>query len=190
MDATTRGAPDVDRLDTAQDVGEKLNKMQVGRRTTQNVGAALNEQPNAPTDPRARRVRREMQRNERGGYWEGIMASDFADQDDGVPLELVLATHEYAIAVLKARAPSIRLDRPLATYWRAEMNAEHPLNVAQEVAVANPNDPEVLERVAQRGRGYLAVLREMIAFCDERSIVLRRGGQARRVYGARRRMQS
>lgn len=184
--ATTRGAADMGGLTTAQDVGEKLNKMQVGRRTTQNVGAALNEQPNPPSDPRAKRVRSEMQRNERGGYWEGIIASDFADLTDGVPVEVVLATHEVAIAAIKARAPqTIRLDRPLTTYMRAEMSEEHRLNLVQEAAVANPECPETLEKVAQRGRGYLAVLREMIDFCDERSVVLR-GGQGRRVYGARR----
>lgn len=185
MDATTRDTADMGGLETAQDLGEMLAKMHVGRRTTHNVGAAMNGDPIPPSDARARRVRSEMQRNERGGYWEGIMASDFADLADGVPLEVVLATHEYAIAALKARTPTPRLDRPLVSYFRPEMQAEHALNVIQEVAVATPECPETLEKVARRARNYMAVLREMVEFCDHKSVVLR-GGQGRRVYGARR----
>ena len=164
----------------AQLIGELLSAMMVSRR------AVLPKSANSATVPcsdrRAAHVRSEMQ-GTRSRHWEGIMALDFCDLADGVPVEMVVAVHERAIAAIRARAPIVRLDRPLGAYQVAEMKLEHPLNVTQRALDVNPESPEAHEAVAQQGRRYLAVLRELIAYCDHKTVVLR--GTPRRVYGAR-----
>lgn len=183
MDANTSDLAGVGTGETAAEVAAKCSGMMVARRTTQNVGMALNGDPTAPSTPRAKHVRSEAQRE--GGYvgYEGILALAFADQDDGVPTELVVADFEYAIAAIRARAPKLRIDRPLGAYQGAEMKVEHQLNVVQRALDVSPDNPETAATVARVGRGYLAVLRDLIAYCDHRSVVLR--GTPRRVYGAR-----
>lgn len=182
-DANTQDPAEVCGTETPQEAAVVISGMQVARRTIQNVGAALNGDPIAPSSERARHVRREAQRE--GGYvgWEGILEADYRDLMDGVPRAQVRATHERALAAIDAWAPAVRLDRPLGAYQVAEMRAEQQLNLVQRVLDTDPENPDAYEKVARAGRGYIGLLTDLLAFCDHRSTVLR--GKPRRVYGAR-----
>ena len=159
--------------ETAAQLGQRMSRMTVERRTTRAVGAALNGEPVPPSTSRAQHVRRECQRSDGYAGWEGIAALDLADIADGVPAEVVIGTHEAYIAALRAHAPAPNLDRPLDAYQVPEMKYEHALNVVQRVLDRNPDSAEAHEAVARQGRAYLRAIKDLIGYCDRRAVVLR-----------------
>lgn len=168
--------------ETAAQLGARMSRLIVARRTAKRVGAAMNGEPNPPSTSRGQHVRRECQRA--GGYagCEGLAALDLADYGDGVPVDELVAPYEAHMAALRALAAAPNIERPLDAYQVPEMKHEAALNVVQRVLDRNQDSPDAHEAVARHGRAYRRFLNELIAYCDQRSVVLR--GIARPVYGA------
>ena len=168
--------------ETAAQLGARMSRAIVARRTAKRVGAALNGEPTPPSTSRGQHVRRECQRADGYSGCEGLAALDLADLRDGVPVDELVAPYEAHIAALRALAPAPHLERPLDAYQVPEMKHEHALNVVQRVLDRNPESPDAHEAVARHGRAYRRFLNDLIGYCDRKAVVLR--GIPRVVHGA------
>lgn len=157
----------------AAQLGQRMSRLTADRRTAKYVGAALNGEPNPPSTSRGQHVRRECQRSDGYSGWVGLAAADITDLMDGVPVDIVIGTHEAYIAALRALAPAPSLERPLDAYQVPEMKHEAALNVVQRLLDRNPDSAEAHEAVARQGRAYLRAIKDLIGYCDRRAVALR-----------------
>ena len=180
--ANARGVAGVGTGETAQQIGALLSAMTVRRRRKDNVGSAMNGDPRACSNARAARVRSEMQREGGSPHWEGIVALDFCDLEDGVSLEEVNAPHYRAIAANTAHAKATPVTRPVRLVSSHEQKSQNPVDVAQ--CTLDENDPRSLANLIAAIDQYQPKLTELRSTAEHRLVVITT--QPRHVVGGRR----
>lgn len=167
---------------SAAELAEKLNGMTLGVRAMW-LQKAANGEPVAPSDPAAANISREM-KDGRSQEWKRLMTKKLCDQRDGVPTEALVADLEFAIAILRARAPKFRVDRPLGSLNARETKAQARLDLAQFRLAESPDDESVIQEALNAAQHYADTFGEYCATLRTRLSVVR--GPARPFVGARR----
>lgn len=168
---------------SAAELAETLNGMTLGMRAMW-LQKAANGDPIAPSDPAAANISREM-KDGRSQEWKRLMTKKLCDQRDGVPTEALVADLEFAIAVLRARAPKFRVDRPLGALNARETKAQARLDLAQFRLAESPDDESVIQEALNAAQHYADTFGEYCAALRSRLSVTRSTTPAR-VFGARR----
>lgn len=137
---------------TAAELAEKLNGMTLGMRAMW-LQKAANGDPIAPSDPAAANISREM-KDGRSQEWKRLLTKKLCDQRDGVPTEALVADLEFAIAVLRARAPKFRVDRPLGSLTARETKAQARLDLAQFRLAESPDDASTIQEALNAAQHY------------------------------------
>lgn len=181
MKANTRGHAGVGIGDAAQAIGAAMTSRILEQRDQ--LPKTNNGAPIPCPDARSRGVRSEMQGG-RSRHCEGMMVALFANQDDGVPADVVVAPLLFAIEAIYARAAAPRTTRPLAVLNAHETRLDARLDIAQLRLAESPECVEALREVERAAAHYTPVLHELVTTVRHRLALITTA--PRPVYGARR----
>lgn len=181
MGANTRDVAGVGIGDTAQAIGAAMTRRILEQR--RELPKALNGATISPACARARSVQSEMQGG-RSRHCEGVMVTLFANQDDGVPVEVVVGPLLFAIEAIYARAAQPRVTRPFSVLNAQETKLDARLDLAQLRLAESPECVEALREVERAAAHYTPVLNELATTVRHRLAVIT--AAPRPVYGARR----
>ena len=169
---------------TVEEVAEVLTGMSLSLRAMWLPKSANGRDPIPHSDPAACDISRDMGAG-KSQPWKHIMRKKLCDQKDGVPTEALVADLDYAIAVLRSRAPTFRVDRPMGALNAAETKAQARLDLAQFRLAEQPDDPMALREARDAWAHYATVFGELGASYNHR-LTVTRGAASRRPIRRRR----